>query len=37
MNKDSQRWRATEIIELIANLIASYSSVSDTMRKCNLS
>ena len=25
MNKDSQRWWATEIIELIANLIASYS------------
>lgn len=25
MNKDSQRWEATEIIELIANLIASYS------------
>ena len=25
MNKDSQRWKATEIIELIANLIASYS------------
>ena len=24
-NKDSQRWWATEIIELIANLIASYS------------
>ena len=25
MNKDSQRWAATELIELIANLIASYS------------
>lgn len=25
MNKDSQRWEATELIELIANLIASYS------------
>ena len=25
MNKDSQRWAVTELIELIANLIASYS------------
>lgn len=25
MNKDSQRWVVTELIELIANLIASYS------------
>lgn len=25
MNKDSQRWVATELIELIANLIAGYS------------
>ena len=25
MNKDTQRWEATELIELIANLIASYS------------
>ena len=29
MNKDSQRWWATEIIELIANLIASYSHHSE--------
>ena len=28
-NKDSQRWWATEIIELIANLIASYSHHSE--------
>lgn len=29
MNKDSQRWAATELIELIANLIASYSHHSE--------
>lgn len=29
MNRDSQRWWATEIIELIANLIASYSHHSE--------
>lgn len=29
MNKDSQRWVVTEIIELIANLIASYSHHSE--------
>lgn len=29
MNKDSQRWAATELIELIANLIASYSHYSE--------
>ena len=29
MNKDSQRWEATELIELIANLIASYSHHSE--------
>lgn len=29
MNKDSQRWAETELIELIANLIASYSHHSE--------
>ena len=29
MNKDSQRWAATELIELIANLIPSYSHHSE--------